>query len=252
MLLLPLLFACEQIKDIKDTVQGLTNPLVVEAIYLGVQPPDVGSGIDLSGSDFARGSTLKAFLADAADADGLDEAPLAGAELDLVSAANGGRLPLQDQGDGSYTANESEDGLAYASESVSLSTELDEKQRTIGVQAPPPADVTIADRHTAGQPMVVDISDQDFDGLLVFVMGSGGSEPRYSNMPESIQDLYEFTHGGGELRVEIPASAFPSAGVYAVGVAATRNSSADEMEEVNTALSSFVAGKARFHAVVVE
>lgn len=252
MLILPLLFACEQIKDIKDTVEGLTNPLVVEAFYLGVEPPEVGSGIDLSSTTFASGSSLQVFLADAADAGELEEAPVAGAIVELVSAANGGKVPLQDKGDGSYFANESEDGIVYATESVSVTTNLDDKDRVIGVQAPPMAEVDIAETHAAGQPMMVDISDQDFDGLLVFVMASDSPEPRFTNMPETIEEIYEFTHGSAELRVEVPASAFPSAGLYIVGVAGTRNSSTDEMEEVNTALSAFVAGKARFHAVVVE
>lgn len=249
---LPVLaLGCEQVKDIKDTVDGLTNPMVVEGVLLGVEPPDVGSGLDLTNSDFARGTAVKAYLADAGDPTQLADAPVKGAMVHFVSDSNGGQLLLQDQQDGSYTANEEDDGLEYFAEQVALTAELDGELRKISVNAPPIANATINNSHSAGNPMNVDISDQSFDGLLVVVLSSSG-EVAFSNLPETIEELYDFTHGEGELAVEIPGGAFNQPGLYAVGVAGTRNAGVDEMEEVNTALSTFVAGKFKFTAVNVD
>ncbi|MCK6505190.1 hypothetical protein L6R53_17625 [Myxococcota bacterium] len=242
---------CEQVQDIKDTVDGLTNPMVVEGVLLGVEPPDVGSGLDLTNSDFARGTSVKAYLADAGDPTQLADAPVKGAMVHFVSDSNGGQVLLQDQQDGSYSANEEDDGLEYVAEQVALTAELGGELRKISVNAPPIANAPINNSHAAGNPMNVDISDQSFDGLLVVVLSSSG-EVAFSNLPETIEELYDFTHGEGELAVEIPGGAFNQPGLYAVGVAGTRNAGVDEMEEVNTALSTFVAGKFKFTAVNVD
>lgn len=151
---------CEQVDDIKNTLDGLTNPMVVEGLLLGVEPPDVGSGVDLSESDFAQGTTVKAYLADAGDPTQLADAPVVGAKVDFVSDGNGGQILLQDQDDGSYVANEEEDGLSYVAEQVAITAELDGELRKISVNAPPIANVDIASSHAAGNPMAIDISDQ--------------------------------------------------------------------------------------------
>lgn len=252
--LVPALFltACEQVDDLKDTFEGLTNTMVVEGVLLGVEPPSTGSGLDLSGSDFAQGTSIKAYLADASDPTNLGDAPVKGAVVNFVSDGNGGQLPLVDNDDGSYKANAEDDGLVYVSEQVAITADYDESVRSIGVNAPPIANVDISETHPAATPMVVNISDQSFDGLLVVVLANAGSEVAFSNVPDSIDELYDFTHGGGELVVEIDGGAFNEPGLYAVGVAGTRNAGGDDMEDVNTALSTFVAGKFIFYAVTVE
>lgn len=252
MTLLVLLLACTTVDDLKDKVEGLTNPLVVEALLLGVEPPDPGDGLDLSAGPYAAGSSLKVFLADAADPEGLEEAPVAGQSVELRSAASGGTVALVDQGDGSYTANQREQGLVYAVEEVALQTTVDERDRRIGLQAPPAAELDLALTHPRGEPLTIDIEGQDFDGLLVVLLGGGGAEPTYSNMPQDIRELYDFTHGGGALSVEIPGEALAESGLFALGVAGTRNADGEGMEEVNTALSSFIAGKLRFFPLLVE
>ena len=43
--------------DANETFEGLTNPLVVQGWYVGVEPPQ-DADVDLSGSDFADGAAL--------------------------------------------------------------------------------------------------------------------------------------------------------------------------------------------------
>lgn len=242
---------CAQVDDIKNTVNGLTNTMVVESLLLGIEAPDTNSKLDLSGSDFAQGTTVKAFLADASDPTSLSDAPVKGAAVNFVSDGNGGQLALKDNDDGSYSATEGDQGLVYFAEKVSLSADYGDAIHSISVDAPPLATVDLGSSHTAGAPLTIDISDQDFDGLLVVVLSGPSADLSFSNIPTSIDDIYNFTHGDSPLAVDVPGDSFSDAGLYAVGVAGTRNAGADDMTEVNTVLSTFIGGQFKFTAITV-
>jgi hypothetical protein len=65
-----------------------------------------------------------------------------------------------------------------------------------------------------------------------------------------IQSLYDFTHMDGSVNsLEIPASAFPSESVYAVGIAGIENADPETFDGVNILLTSFMAGKVTFYPV---
>ena len=59
---------CDQIKEWRDQVSGLTNRFVIEGVYMGVEEPDDAriAGV-LEDADFGDGSTVTAYLADAAE-----------------------------------------------------------------------------------------------------------------------------------------------------------------------------------------
>ncbi|MCB9777942.1 MAG: hypothetical protein H6742_05215 [Alphaproteobacteria bacterium] len=243
--------SCEQIGDIKDTVTGLTNPMVVEAIYLGVLPPDAGV-LDLSKSEFVDGESVTVYVADAASVADIDSSPVTGADVALVSDGNGGRFPLEEVSDGKYTAK-GRDGLVYSAEDVAIAIDLDGDDAThrISVQAPPPADAGIAETHVQGEALTVDISGQGYDSLLIVVIEPASGEISWTNRPETIQELYDLTRSSDvdDLIVEIPGSAFPDAALYAVGVAGLDAAAVDDMEDVNTGLSTLLAGEWRFYPV---
>jgi hypothetical protein len=117
------------------------------------------------------------------------------------------------------------------------------------VTAPPPPDADLPTAHSAGQPLSVDLAGQGFDSVLVVVLDAASLELSYSNEPADIQELYEFGHGGTGDSVEIPGDAFPGDSLYAVGVAGLVTADAADLDEVNTALSSMLAGKFRFYPV---
>jgi len=245
-MLLPLLTGCEAISGLKDKVEGLTNPLVIEAIYLGVEEPDAGT-VDLSGTDFDQGVFATAFLADAASVTDLANAPVEGAEVNLRSEALG-NFPMNDGGGGTYTAS-GDDGLRYDNgDPVTISVELDGKHSAT-VVAPPAVDANIPVNHTAGEPLGVAAGDDQLTTLFVVVMDASSGAVTFDNRPGGIEELYELTHGGGALAVEIPGSAFPRASAYAVGVAGMNLTEDDQLDELNTALSAFLAGKFRFYPV---
>jgi hypothetical protein len=81
--------------------------------------------------------------------------------------------------------------------------------------------------------------------VVVLDMSSG--DVTWSNEPGDIGELYDFTHGESEgASVAIPASALSNATLYAVGVAGMINADPETFEDVNTALSTMMAGKLTF------
>ncbi|MFT5682470.1 MAG: hypothetical protein ACI8RZ_003388 [Myxococcota bacterium] len=253
------LSGCGKLGEIQDTVEGITESFVVEGIYLGVEQPD---DVDLSDTAFS-GARFTAFLADAGQINEIEEAPIEGAALMLLSPGNGGTLPMVDGGGGKYELS-ADDGLEYVSgEEISLTSNYNDAARSLSVDAPPAPSLDIDPAHTSGTPMAVDLSGQGFDAALAVVMDVETGEITWSNEPQDISALYDMTHPGGigfgesedtddTLIIEIPAKAFAAESYYIVGVAGMVVADTDTFENVNTALSTIMAGKLRFADVCTD
>jgi hypothetical protein len=247
-LLASLMSGCGQLEDVKETLEGLTEPLVVEAILIGAVEPE-SELIDLSETDFADGATVKVFVADATSLDELEAGAMDDLAVDLKSPSLG-NLPLEAVGGGLYTAN-GQDGLEYfAGEEYLINVINGDTQHKVAVSAPHPVDIQIPQQHNVGDNLLIDLTDYEYDTVLVAVLNVQGGEVTYSNEPEGIQEMYEATHSGTNVkRHEIPASAFAAPGVYAVGVAGMRNAVVDDYTDMNTGLSSYLVGQMRFYPV---
>jgi hypothetical protein len=249
-LLLPLLslVGCGKIEEIQDVLDGLTNPLVTEALLLGVLPPE-SEEIDLSDTPFADGTALKVFLADAASLDDLEQSPLDGASVTVHSPANGSLL-LDADGGGVYSLTGA-GGLVYqAGVDFILTAVLSDVDHRVVVTAPHAPDLDLAEQHAIGEPLLIDLSEFDYDNVLVAVFDVQSGEVSYTNRPDDVVGLYEYTHSDGQVdRHEVPGTAFPRASVYALGVAGMRNATEDDFESMNTALSSCLLGQMRFWAI---
>jgi hypothetical protein len=241
------LSGCEQIADLQETVNGLTNPLVGQGLVIGVEPPDSDSGIDLSQSNFSQNAWAELYLADAASVDDMGDAPVTGATASLSSASNGS-LALGEAASGRYTIDE-DGGLVYGLEATTLSVDLEDGSHSMVVTAPDAPDAALATTHGVNTPLDVDLTGQGFDSTLVVVFDVASFEVTFSNEPEDIGALYEFSHGGNGSTVEVPATAFTEQTLYAVGVAGLVNAEAADLTELNTALSGMMAGKFRFYPV---
>lgn len=238
----------DKAKQVADAIEGLTNPLVLQGLVLSVQDPGdptVVAVLEAAGTEIGTGATV--FLADAASASDLDNAPIAGGSvtIDDVSAT--------DQGDGSYVIDPSMGLLYVAGETWSTRAfplpDSDESVATVIL--PPPASITWPETLTVDEPFLFDLTGQGYDGSVLLVLDQNGT-PTYSNEPESIDDVYNATLSEGELEtVEIPASAFPTEGVFVIGVAGLVGTTSADLVEVNTALSNVSAGQMVFRAVTV-
>ncbi len=238
---------CDQLSDISDKVEGITNSFVVEAFFLGVEPPeDETIALALEGTDFASGARATAFLADAAEVTDIENAPIKGAALSLVSSANGSVTMAEGDVDGQYGSN-GDDGLEYTSGvDVTIEADWDDEDRAILVGAPPAPEPGIESAHTAGQDLDIDLSGQGFDAALVVVIDTATSQVVFSNEPSDITELYDFSHGEGEVAVTVPGDALGDETIYAVGVAGLVNADVEDFDNINTVLSTFMAGKFTF------
>lgn len=243
-LLLPLLAGCD---DLTDKLDEYTNPTVIQGLVLGVAEPDFE--FDLSGTDFDKGSAAVVFLADAASADEIEDAPIAGATVSMLTETTG-KLGMKDEGSGQYTLT-GDDGLEYTvGEDMDLNIVNGDSTSGASITAPAAADADIPETHSAGTALTVDLTGQSFSSVLVAVFDASTGDVTFSNQPEGIKEIYEFTHGGAaSLTVDVPASAFPNESVYAVGIAGLKNAGEDDYTEANPLLSTYMAGKMKFWPV---
>ena len=98
--------------------------------------------------------------------------------------------------------------------------------------------------------MLIDLSSQEYDQVLVVVFDVGSGQVTFSNEPRDVMELYEFsTADDAGAGLTIPASAFPDESIYAVGVAGLVKGDSVNFSSMNTALSSLQAGKLKFYPV---
>jgi hypothetical protein len=230
------LSSCDFAEEVIDVFEGLTNPLVSLGMVLGVEP---AVGADLEGTDYEEGVFASVFLADAANVNQIDQAPVTGANVTVMT------VPAFDTGTGLYSIVPT-DGLSYL-EGVTcrVRVEINGGIAQADLVLPAAADFDPPTQHTAGADMVVDVTGQEFHSLLIIVLEAESGSVTWSNEPETAREFYDFTHRSTEeLVVTIPGSeAFPNQTGYLVGVAGMNHTGASNLQHMNTALSTLMAGK---------
>lgn len=231
-----------------DTYEGLTNPLVAQGLVLGIAAPD-SDQIDLSQTAYGEGTAITVFLADAESADKLEEAPVEGADVSVRGDAFGD-VAVGEAGGGTYVLEPGQ--VTYADGAVwTVVVDVAGEVGRANVELPPPAAFTIPQEHTKGEPIDLDFTGKGFTAALIVVLDVESGNVTYSTEPKDIRDVYDLTRGNTELgAVQVPGTAFPEDKVYALGVAGMVHTQADDLESMNTALSSVLAGKMKFYPVI--
>lgn len=247
------LTGCEAFQKARDTLDGVLQPVVVEGLVLGIQAPQ-GTGADdlFQDSPYAAGTAVTAFLADAQEVADLENAPITDAEV--VVDVGDATFDIPALGEGGYSRVPDGAMVYDAGQTWSLSiTRTADGESSTGVASLAlPADHDFSEQlpmfHTAGEAIDLDFTGLDYDAALVVVLDQDGVA--YSNEPTTIREVYEFTHGNGDLTTEtLPGEVFTEGGIFLVGVAGMTNTRAADLEGVNTALSTVMMGKMRFYAV---
>lgn len=229
------LSGCAFFRDVGETLEGLTNPLVSLGMLLAVEPPSTDE-VDLSGTDYEDGTAFTVFLADAAQVDEIEEAPVLGAQVVLQD------VEAVETGGGSYTV--APGALDYAAGSTwTAEIHLGGDVATADVPLPEPVDWEAPASHPAGADLEVTTTG-DYDSLLVVVLASDGSVT-WDNRPETPREIYDFTHGSDDdLSVTIPGDeAFVEEDLYFVGAAGMVHTGSSDLSGMNTALSTLMSGK---------
>lgn len=243
--LVPLVAGCDLLSDGQDLFDGLTNPLVGLSLVLSVEEPEnLPDGFDPSESGFEPGTAATVFLADAASAADIENAPVDGATV-LVGA-----VEAAGQGQGTYLVTPA-DGLGWTDGgSVVIEARIGDGVATMNVTTPAAVDVDVPTTGVAGQALTVDPGAADVQAFLVVVIDASTGDVAYSNQPDDVQGLYELTQGDAE-PVEIPGATFEAGTAYVIGTAGLVKSSGDGIDGMNTALSSAFAGKMVFQPYVI-
>ena len=242
---LTLTAGCGKFRDLREAIEAATHPIVVQAMFLGVAPPE-SDLVMLDDTEFASGSAIRVFLADAAGG-GLG-APLRDGSVQ-VRVGGVPSVDLAEADPGAYQAT-AEEGLVYdAGVEAAVSVASGEHVGRLYVGLPGPAAPGVDFEHSPGEPLALDLTDYSYQSALAVVIDVTSGEIVWSNEPTDIDTLYDMTHGDGIKRLEIPGQALATESVFAVGLAGMMASGEDDIEDVNTALSAFLAGELVFEPV---
>jgi hypothetical protein len=229
-----------------DKIEGLTNPLVAEALVLGIEEPSTPE-LDPGAAGLEPGVGATVFLADAKQVDDLEEAPITGA--DVVYSDSAGTFSMEEDDFGEYRVSsvDEQDFEYVADGDAEVRATVDGEDHAMTVRKPGPIDLAVPLQHPAGQPLVLDGSGADIDNLLVVVFRADTGEVVFSNRPTSVRDYYDLGHSSGEVTVEVDGEALSGETLYGVGAAGLTNGDESEFEGVNTLLSAIMAGEMRFY-----
>jgi hypothetical protein len=224
---------------------------VVSTFYIGTEEFS-DDRVDLSTIEEMQGTQAVTYLVSAEVMDGSAPSPVTGAIVDIDTDSGTSASFTEDAG-GLYRANE-DDGLSYQDGELVTVTANDGEDHIISVVAPIAPLFDIADEHPSNTELSIDITGQDFDSALVFVAHFPSGEIVYTNKPSDFTELYDFAYPdetSTEVSVTIPADSFSEDGIYVISLGGVVAGEADDMDNVNTALSSVLATKMAFDVVCV-
>lgn len=231
--------------DLFFNVEGLTNPLTGLGLVIGTEAPESGS-IDLSGTGIEVGTGMTLFLADAGNVTDVSNAPVVGATVSLDDVDATG------EGDGTYVISPTDGPDYVAGQTAPLLVDIGDYHAEAAIGLPSRPAWTAPASHAAGADLLVDLSGQGYDSVLILVVDAESGDLTWSNEPQTVREMYDFTHGAAETAVTVPgAEAFPTSGGYVLGVAGMQHTRAVDLTEFNTALSTLMAGKMRTYGLVV-
>ena len=250
------LIGCGEIADIQESIDGFTNTTAIEAIILGVIPPESEALPDDIAEIMSAGTSFKALVVDADAVAAMETAiPIDNASV-WVEGAPMGTIAAYSLLEGLYTL-EPGMGLEYApgeTWNIGVMVPGAEDAGQVKITLPAATEFTLPKTSPVGASMVLDVSGQGFNWAFVIVTNVLSGEVTYTNEDEvsSVVDIYEVTHGESTIsNVSIPGVAFPVAGVYAVGVAGMVHQGESAASNVNTLLSGAIAGQMRIEVITL-
>jgi hypothetical protein len=242
----------EDVDGVVDDIEGLTNPLLAQAIVLGVEEPSAPELQPLIDAGvLVPGTGVSLFLADAASADQIEESLVSGAAVVLDTPSV--NASVDETEEGVYTVDPVTGQLTYVDDqSWTLFVDIgDGEPHTMRVALPPAVDLDPPQLHDAGLPLDLDLTGQGYASTLIVVTDVATGDTTYTTQPESAEEVYEITSAAELVAiVTVPASAFPRPGTYALGVAGMTKNVDDDIEGMNTLLSGGMAGKMRIFPII--
>ncbi len=238
----------ELITNVQETVDDLTNPVIIQSTFIGVgDPPD---GFEFP-EDADIGPLITALLADTESSSDLAESPVTGATA-TIQIGSGDAITMSegtDEGDPpGYTAGVAE-GLSYVvGQEALLKIATDEIQASATWIMPDGLDFDVPCRLASQQDLSVVMDSEDYHSPLVTVIDKDGGIA-WTNFPQDIDQAVDWVNSGGFSSVLIPGpEAFAADGPYIIGIAPVQRATPESFEGVNISLSAYMIGQMRFWA----
>ncbi len=238
----------ELITNVQETVDDLTNPVIIQSTFIGVGDPPEGFEFP---EDSDIGPLITALLADTESSSDLAESPVTGAAA-TVTIGDGSAITLNEgteEGDPpGYTAGTAE-GLTYqVGQSALLEIEKDDIVASATWVMPDGLDFEVPCRLAAQQDLSVVMESADYHSPLVTVIDQEG-KVTWTNFPQDIDAAVDWVNSGGFSSVLVPgAEAFAVDGPYIIGIAPVQRATPESFEGVNISLSAYMLGQMRFWA----
>lgn len=230
---------CALFEKARDVVEGVTDPNVVVGLVTRLDPP-TSDLVDLESLGLEAGIAATVFLADAREVADLENAPVAGATVQLRGCDQ--NIELEDGGDGSYTLLPGTP-IDPCTGSLSLRRTDAEKPTVAPLTIPDAPDFNVPERWTAGEPLTLPLASAGFKSALVVVIDASTGDVTFDNRPEGITEYYQFLKGTGDLEdLTIPGSAFREDTVHGIIVTGFITTPNTELTEANTVLSVVAGG----------
>lgn len=233
------------ITNVQETVDDLTNPVIIQSTFIGMGGPPEGFEFP---EDADIGPFITALLADTESSSDLAESPVTGADatLKIGSAA---AITLAEGGEGDppgYSAG-AEDGLTYVVGSNALLTiETETIQASATWVMPDGLDFDVPCRRASQEDLVVTMDSEDYHSPLITILDADGAVS-WTNFPADIDEAVDWVNSGGFSSVTVPgAEAFAADGAYIVGIAPVQRATPESFEGVNISLSAYMLGEMRF------
>ena len=255
-----LLTGCDVLMQKFGELDSFSNSFIVDGIYMGT--PVVESEVfTLPSSGFASEAQISLHLSHASIEGDLSAIPIGRATISLTSDSLSSFVVPESEDGGAYLST-AQEGLPYpAGEYVTIDIEQENGMtHQIGIEAPIPPTFELPSSHGTSQSLSIDLSDQGYYESFVIVMRADTGEVTYQKLPSDIEEFYQYAHPNDTIaqsnveyiqEIEIPGSAFPTDNVYAIGVAGIQSSLQEDMIDVNTLVSSLLAGQFRFQEFCV-
>jgi hypothetical protein len=234
------------VTNVQETVDDLTNPVIIQATFIGVG--DAPEGFEFP-EDSNIGPLVTALLADTEASSDLAEAPVEGATASIKIGSNGAVTlsEASEEGDPPGYSAGAEEGLTYeVGQSALLKIETETIKASATWIMPDGLDFDVPCRLSSQQDLTIVMDSTDYHSPLVTVIDQDGTIT-WTNLPADIDAAVDWVISGGFSSVAIPgADAFAADGPYIIGIAPVQRALPEAFEGVNISLSAYMVGQMRF------
>ena len=235
-----------------ELIEGYGDTTVVQGLFLGADIPD---SITIPPESGIYTAACKMFLAEVADPDAFEGAPLAGAEL-LFTSDSTRLLDFEEDEEepGKYLVTSLE-GLRYeVGDEAVVKFETGGEEGEVRVKAPAAPDVEVPLNHTAQEDMRIQVNSDEFTNIVAAAYDIDHGLLTWDNLPDDVSSAYELNQDGVDEPVSsivIPGEAFKRPARFVVAVGGLVVADPDGFVGANTALSTFAAAQMSMHLVFV-